>query len=158
MCSFDCLIIRHRKENLRKCSLRGLEMKTNFAWLTYPSQEQHLMNLNGYIVLDLQGAPLTEKERGPLVLLDATWRYAARMWDNLPFLHHLPRRSIPEGWKTAYPRKQTACSDPESGLASIEALFAAFYITGRSTEGLLDSYYWKKEFLEKNCHKFTLSP
>jgi pre-rRNA-processing protein TSR3 len=149
---FDCLIIRHRKENLRKCSLRGLEGKKNFAWVSYPQAlpEPILSNLEGCILLDMDGEILTENDTAPLILLDATWRYAAKMRAGLPQLDLLPRRRLPDVWRTAYPRKQTECSDPERGLASIEAIFAAFYITGRSTEGLLDAYYWKNQFLEKN--------
>ena len=156
---FDCLIIRHRKENLRKCSLKGLELRENLVWATYPqpSQEHLQGNLSGCIVLDVEGDLLTGKDKGPLILLDATWRYAAKMRAGLPQLHQLQHRRIPDGWSTAYPRRQTACPDPERGLASIEALFAAFYITGRLTEGLLDSYFWRKEFLEKNLSKLSLS-
>lgn len=62
----------------------------------------------------------------------------------------LIRRSLPPGLKTSYPRKQTACSDPEAGLASVEALYAAYCLTGRDPTGLLDSYYWKAPFLEAN--------
>ena len=149
---FDCLIIRHRKENLRKCSLRGLEEKKNFAWASYPQVTPNpiFSDLEGCILLDMEGELLTKKDTAPLILLDASWRYALKMRAGLPSLHSLERRRIPDAWKTAYPRKQTECPDPERGLASIEAIFVAFLLTGRSTEGLLDTYYWKDQFLEKN--------
>ena len=51
------------------------------------------------------------------------------------------------------PRKQTECTDPERGLASVEALFIAYHILGYETEGLLDHYYWKKEFLRLNSQR-----
>jgi pre-rRNA-processing protein TSR3 len=58
-------------------------------------------------------------------------------------------RSLPSHYKTAYPRRQLDCPDPERGLASIEALYAAYSILGRSTDGLLDRYHWKEEFLSQ---------
>ena len=55
-----------------------------------------------------------------------------------------------KGLKTAYPREQGDCVDPEPGLASIEALFIAYRLLGYSTEGLLDYYYWKEKFIKIN--------
>jgi pre-rRNA-processing protein TSR3 len=63
----------------------------------------------------------------------------------LPF--PMPARSLPADWKTAYPRRQTECPDPERGLSSVEALFLAHQILGRSTEGLLARYHWRDQFL-----------
>jgi pre-rRNA-processing protein TSR3 len=62
----------------------------------------------------------------------------------------IERRSLPPGLITAYPRKQQDCPDPARGLASVEALFAAYTLMGRDTSGLLDNYYWKEDFLKKN--------
>ena len=70
-----------------------------------------------------------------------------KMEENLPFLATLPKRSLPKCIKTAYPRKQSDCSNPERGLASIEAIYVAHLLLGRNVEGLLGNYYWKKEFL-----------
>jgi pre-rRNA-processing protein TSR3 len=61
----------------------------------------------------------------------------------------VPPRSL-AGWKTAYPRASKLGSDPANGLASIEALYVAFHILGRSTAGLLDQYRWADQFLEFN--------
>jgi pre-rRNA-processing protein TSR3 len=52
--------------------------------------------------------------------------------------------------KTAYPRKSEIYEDPEGGLATIEALYAALQILRRPTTGLLDSYYWRQQFLQLN--------
>lgn len=152
MNSPQCIIIRHRKENLRKCSLRGLEEREDFAFFTYPecTTQGRLPCLEGHLLLDIDGEELTAKDQAPLVLIDATWRYANVMRSCIPQLSGCLRRRLPNGWKTAYPRCQTECSDPERGLASIEAIYAAFFITGRSTETLLDLYHWKSLFLEKN--------
>ena len=42
-------------------------------------------------------------------------------------------------------------TDPENGLASVEALFLAYQMLGRPTEGLLDHYRWAEEFLRLNA-------
>ena len=52
------VIIRHRLENLKKCSLRGLENRTDFIFLTYPYYT--LPDLQSYIVLTLDAPPLTK--------------------------------------------------------------------------------------------------
>lgn len=143
------LILRHRKENLKKCSLRGLEEQKGFDFYTYPLKTP-LPNLHGYFLLTID-APLLTKEDASLglVLIDGTWRYAATMEKNVAGLPAI-RRRLPAHFATAYPRAQTGCLEPKSGLASIEALYLAYHILGRQTEGLLDHYHWKNEFLQKN--------
>jgi pre-rRNA-processing protein TSR3 len=141
------VILRHRKENLKKCSLRGLETRKDFIFLTYPIDP--LPPLEGYCVLSLDAPPLSEADKDlGLLLIDGTWKYAATMAKHIP--SSLPVRSLPKLFRTAYPRYQTACPEPEWGLASIEALYAAFVLTARDPEGLLDHYYWKEEFLKLN--------
>ena len=145
------LILRHRKENLKKCSLRGLETREDFKFFTYP--KDFLPPLDNYILLTLGAPPLSEKDSAfGLFLIDATWRYAGIMLNNIPSLimHKCLQRSLPADLRTAYPRQQNDCPDPEAGLASIEALYAAFIILGRKTDDLLDNYYWKEQFLQKN--------
>ncbi len=146
------LIIRHNRENLKKCSLRGLENNPHFRFFTYPSAIQ-FPDLSSYIVLTMN-APLLSKEDGNLglILLDATWRLAAKMEKNLKLDAHPLRRSLPPLFKTAYPRRQADCPSPNEGLASIEALYVSYLLIGRPIEGLLDNYYWKESFLEKKIH------
>ncbi len=150
-------IIRHRRENLKKCSLRGLEGKKDFVFFLYPDCVQTatlLPDLSRYVVLDLEGEELSTKDSDcGLVLIDATWRLAGKMTKELHFLHHLPKRAIPQGFQTAYPRRQLDCKNPEAGLASIEALYIAHTIVRRDCSLLLDNYYWKNEFLQKNNGK-----
>jgi pre-rRNA-processing protein TSR3 len=141
------IIFRHRKENIKKCSLEPLKGRPDALFFTYPKQK--LPDLTNYFVLSFDG-PLLSKKDGHLglLLVDATWNYAATMSQMLP--PNLPRRSLPTHIQTAYPRKQTGCSEPLRGLASIEALYLAYWLLGRPTEGLLDHYYWKNEFLSIN--------
>lgn len=145
------VVFRHKKENLRKCSLRGLEDRSDFRFIPYPVQNP-LPNLSNYIVLTLGAPPLQpeDAEHG-LLLIDATWRYASQMLSKLsPMLDALPKRSLPSHYRTAYPRRQEDCPNPDEGLASIEALYLAYCILGYSCDGLLNHYYWKEPFLQKN--------
>ena len=150
------IIIRHRRENLKKCSLRGLESRADFQFYTYPKDV--LPDLTGYVMLDLDAPPLTKDDAGRgLFLVDATWRYAEKMVEQLGPFPKVVRRSIPSTIRTAYPRRQEDCPDPERGLASVEALYVAYSLLGRDADGLLDGYYWKKDFLYENRLIFNKS-
>jgi pre-rRNA-processing protein TSR3 len=143
------IVIRHRLENLKKCSLRGLEGRSDFVFITYPYKS--LPDLSGYIILTLDGPPLTEADKySGFLLVDATWRYAAKMMKPLEGQANYIYRSLPAHFRTAYPRRQNDCPDPERGLASIEAIYLSYRLMGRDTAGLLDNYYWKDEFLAIN--------
>lgn len=143
------LVWRHRRENLKKCSLRGLESRKDFQFFSYPNVK--LPDLTGYILLDIDGEPLTKQDSGHgLLILDATWRHAEKMLNVVNQTKGLIRRKIPEHFRTAYPRRQDDCADPERGLASVEAVYLAYYLMGRDTTGLFDKYYWKEDFFEKN--------
>jgi pre-rRNA-processing protein TSR3 len=140
-------IIRHRRENLKKCSLSGLETTEGLLFYTYPVDP--LPDFNGFLLLKVGAAPLTEEDRERnLLLIDGTWRLAKIMEKQLP--KTLEARSLPAHFRTAYPRRQTDCPDPSSGLSSVEALYLAHRILGRSYDKLLDGYYWKGRFLELN--------
>ncbi|MCY3975282.1 MAG: hypothetical protein OXF02_07070 [Simkaniaceae bacterium] len=145
--SLPTIILRHRKENLRKCSLRGLEGRSDLLFFTYPDERPP--PLDEYLYLTSDAPPLTEEDaRRGLFLIDATWNRAKTMAGRVA----LPRvwRSLPRGIVTAYPRRQTGCDNPERGLASVEALYGAYVITGRCVEGLLDHYYPGDTFLARN--------
>lgn len=143
------IVIRHRLENLKKCSLRGLESRLDFLFITYPFSS--LPDLKNYILLTLDAPPLTaaDQEHG-LLILDATWRYAAKMFKPFENQPDVLYRSLPAHFRTAYPRRQHDCPDPERGLASIEAIYLSYLLLQRETTGLLDGYYWKEQFLNKN--------
>ncbi|KAG6559221.1 hypothetical protein RHABOEDO_000591 [Candidatus Rhabdochlamydia oedothoracis] len=143
------IILRHRKENLKKCSLRGIETREDCKFFTYPVQS--LPDLSSYVLLTLDAPYLSLKDANyGLFLIDATWRYAQTIFKNLPQPHRFISRSLPSHFQTAYPRKQDDCLDPQRGLASIEALFLAYYILRRDPKGILDFYHWKNLFIEKN--------
>lgn len=140
------IILRHRRENLKKCSLKGLEMREDLLFFTYPNAT--LPDLSHYALLSFEGPLLSEEDRNKgLFLLDGTWRYAERMYRNTPQLESLPRRSLPPAIQTAYPRRQEDCEAPDRGLASVEALYIAYLLRGDDPKGLLDHYHWKEDFL-----------
>lgn len=141
------IIIRHLRENLKKCSLSGLEKRPDMLFLSYPRTQ--LPALSSYIILKIGAPPLTiqDKDFG-IILLDATWRLAQTMEKEIKL--PLETRSLPTHFRTAYPRRQTDCPDPHSGLSSLEALFLTYHILNRPTDGLLDHYYWKDAFLTLN--------
>lgn len=138
------MIVRHRKENLKKCSLRGLEGREDCEFIKYPFES--LPPLENYVMLVMEGAPPLSKEDANkgLLLLDSTWRYLPKM---IAAVGTVEKRVLPGQYKTAYPRTQDDCIDPDRGLSSLEALFISYKILGRSTEGLLDHYHWKDQFL-----------
>ncbi len=145
------VVLRHRKENLKKCSLRGLESRDDFIFYTYPKDT--VPQLNDYIYLVMDGAPevsSADAHRG-LFILDGTWRYAEVMARQIQQqTTHCVRRTLPKHFRTAYPRKQEDCANPEQGLASVEAAYIAYHMMGRATDGLLDKYHWREAFLSAN--------
>lgn len=154
------IVIRHRKERLSKCSLRGLENKKELNFFTYPLRacDEEALAHSGGIVLSLDAPILCEmedaknallREERPLILLDGTWRLAQRM-SRMNCLKGLLCASLDSRWQTAYPRRQEDCPDRMRGLASVEALFAAFATLGVKPMDYLDNYYWKEDFLTIN--------
>jgi pre-rRNA-processing protein TSR3 len=136
--------IRHRKENRKKCSLTPLEGDLRCTFLSYPFKGP-LPDLSSVVLLSVDAPELSPADSGAdILLVDATWRYAEKILKLLPM--GLKTRSLPRSWQTAYPRYQ----EVSEGLASIEALYAAFHILGYNKDNLLDAYYWKEAFLEKN--------
>jgi len=139
------VIVRHSHENPRKCSVLPLRGRPDLVFLNYPVEERP--PLEGYVRLAAEGPELSPADADcGLLLLDGSWRWAAKMTHD--FLD-VPPRSL-TGWITAYPRVSKLGTDPGNGLASVEALFAAYHVLGRPTEGLFDHYHWAAEFLRAN--------
>ena len=139
------VIVRHTKENPRKCSILPLRGRPDLVFLNYPVRVRP--PLEGYIRLAADGPELTaaDADRG-LLLLDGSWRWAGSMMRDFA---DVPPRSL-HGYRTAYPRVSKLGTDPDHGLASVEALFVAYHILGRPINGLLDHYHWRAEFLRSN--------
>ncbi len=142
------IILRHRRENLKKCSLAGLENREDLLFFVYPTSQ--LPSLGNYLLLSLEASttmplkPLSSIDaHHGIFLVDGTWRNTKKMMKKLPPLDF---RSLPSSIKTAYPRRQPDCPDPSRGLASVEALYVAYLLLGRETRGILENYYWKEAF------------
>jgi pre-rRNA-processing protein TSR3 len=139
------VIVRHPHESARKCSVLPLRGRPDLVFLTYPVTVQP--PLKGYVRLAAEGPELSAADAGSgLLLLDGSWRWAEAM--TRAFLD-VPPRSL-HGYMTAYPRVSKQGTDPDNGLASVEALFLAYHLLGRPTAGLLDHYRWAAEFLRCN--------
>jgi pre-rRNA-processing protein TSR3 len=140
------IIVVHPKERRSKCSVQPLRGRDGFVFWKHPRRGAE--SLEGYVRLGLGGPPLTpaDADRG-LLILDGTWRYAAAMERDYA---ELPLRSLGP-WQTAYPRASKLFEDPSAGLATIEALVAAYAQMGRPIDGLLDHYQWREEFLRGNA-------
>ena len=139
------VIVRHPNENPRKCSVLPLRGRADVVFLNYPVGQRP--DLSGYVRLAAEGPPLTAGDAGAgILLLDGSWRWAGAMTRD--FADVAPRSL--SGWKTAYPRVSKLGTDPDNGLASIEALFVAYHLLGRPTAGLLEHYRWAAEFLAVN--------
>jgi pre-rRNA-processing protein TSR3 len=139
------VIVRSARENPRKCSILPLKGREEMIFLAYPLTAP--IALENYVRLAVEGEPLSPRDADKgLLLLDASWRRAGLMERDF---RDVPPRSL-QGYRTAYPRRSKRNTDPDEGLASVEALFLAYHILGRPTHGLLDHYRWAEEFLRSN--------
>ena len=139
------VIVRHSHENPRKCSILPLRDRPDIQFCSYPVKDPP--DLKGYVRLAAEGPELSSADAGcGLLLLDGSWRWAETMTRHF---RDIPPRSL-HGYQTAYPRVSKQGTDPNNGLASVEALYAAYHILGRPTTGLLEHYRWAAEFLQRN--------
>jgi pre-rRNA-processing protein TSR3 len=147
------IVVRHSRENPRKCSILPLRGRPDLLFIPHPVKEP--LSLEGYVRLSADGPALSADDANSgLLLLDGSWRWAEVM--NRGFLE-VPPRSL-RGYATAYPRVSKQGTDPGNGLASVEALYVAYHVLGRPTVGLLDHYRWAEEFLRINSMLQNNSP
>jgi pre-rRNA-processing protein TSR3 len=147
------LIVIRRGEDPAQCTVRPLRGTPGLDFLPYPLR--HKPDLARHLLLVPGAPPLTPADAGrPLLLLDASWRHAAKM---RPAVEPVESRSIPPGWQTAYPRRSKIHADPDTGLATVEALYAALCILGFRDDSLLRFYPWRENFLRINCRQMTLT-
>ncbi len=142
----DILILRDPRESVKKCSLTPLRGKPGVTFVGYHPDRR--LDAGGRVLLHPEGEELGPADAGRgLFLIDCAWRRLPsllRTVDGEPVQRSLPRL------ETAYPRKSNFFDDPEVGLASIEALYAAVSIMFGPHAELLESYRWASEFLDKN--------
>ena len=143
------IIVVHPKERRSKCSVEPLRGRAGFVFWKWPRRGPE--PLEGYVRLGLGGPVLSREDanRG-LLVLDGTWKLTAKME---PDFAELPVRSLPSHWQTAYPRVSKLTEDPAAGLATIEAIYAAYVALGRDPAGLLDQYHWRDDFLRQTANR-----
>ena len=134
------------REPKKKCSvapLRGME-GVRFASLRGEAR----VDVGRRIWLHPDGEELGPADRGiDLLLIDCTWRRVSTLSRRIDG-ELLPRR-LPH-LVTAYPRRSKLVPDPEHGLASVEALYAAIALLDAPRPALLEHYRWAADFLAAN--------
>ena len=95
------LIIVRRGEDRGQCTIQPLRGTPGLDFLRYPLRRKP--DLSRHLLLAPDATPLTSADADrPLLLLDANWRHAAKM---RKAVEPVEARSIPVGWRTAYPRR-----------------------------------------------------
>lgn len=144
-------ILLDKKENPRKCTIHPLKGRADFLIRPF-SGNKPIAAFGADCLLHVDGENLAEIPKGSLqslALIDCTWKKVfptmQRVAKPLPKLVR-----IPDGFVTAYPRRNKEGNDPGEGLATIEALFIAAAFLGFWDETLLEKYYFKDAFLKEN--------
>lgn len=144
-------ILIDRKENPKKCTIHPLKSRGDF-YLRYFSKNAKIPAFQSDCLLHVDGVDLSTIKDRPwktLGLIDCTWRKVRPTLTRVekPFP---PLVKIPEGFQTAYPRRNKKGEDPSTGLATIEALFIAAAFLGHWDETLLEKYHFGQDFLRIN--------
>jgi pre-rRNA-processing protein TSR3 len=144
--TLDVLILRDPRESTKKCSLTPLRGTAGVRFVGYEPDKR--VEAGKRVLLHPDGEEITSADRGkPLLLIDCAWRRVPQLLATID--GELEHRRLPP-LVTAYPRKSKLFEDPEQGLASIEALYAALALLGQAHPELLEDYRWKDEFLRLN--------
>lgn len=139
------VIIVHPKERLAKCTVAWLKGDPRFQFFRGPRRPN---DLGGYVRLAMEGPELSVADaQSGLLVLDGTWKLVDRL---APNVQEVPTRRLPPV-QTAYPRTSKVSTDPDGGLATIEAVYTALRILRRDITGLLAHYHWGEEFLQLNA-------
>jgi pre-rRNA-processing protein TSR3 len=142
----EVLILRDPRESPRKCSLTPLRGAPGLTFASFHPERR--LAAGRRILLHPGGELLSAADRGaPLLLVDCAWRRVPQLLASVD--GELLARRLPP-LSSAYPRASKLFADPEQGLASVEALYAALRILGEPRPELLSGYRWAREFLERN--------
>ena len=140
------LIAHDPREPRNKCSVTPLRGMEGVSFVPLPPGAR--LDAGRRIWLDMDGDELSDDDHGlDLLLIDSTWRRVGTLARRIE--GDLVRRRLPP-LVTAFPRRSKLVPDPEHGLASVEALYAATVILGSPRPELLAAYRWAGEFLAAN--------
>lgn len=142
----EVLILRDPRESAAKCSLTPLRGLERIRFLRWEHSARYAVGRR--LLLHPDGPPLARADAGTdLLLIDCAWRRLPRLLASVD--GELLSRSLPP-LSTAYPRRSKLFADPERGLASVEALYAALCLLGEPRPELLAAYRWRADFLAAN--------
>jgi pre-rRNA-processing protein TSR3 len=145
-------ILMDRKENPRKCTILPQKERSDFK-IRYFGGPKPIDPFEADCLLHIDGEDLASLPRGScksVAMIDCNWKKVEGALQKV--VRPLPRLvRIPEGFLTAYPRRNAQGKDPPAGLATIEALFIAAAFLGTWDETLLDKYHFQTQFLEMNA-------
>jgi len=142
----DILIVRDRREPAGKCTIARLRGMEGVRFVT--PREGTRIDAGRRIWLHPDGEALTPADRGfGLLLIDCGWRKLAALSKGID--GDLRLRRLPK-LVSAYPRRSKVSVDPEAGLASVEALYAAVALLEGPRPELLAQYRWAADFLAAN--------
>ena len=142
----DILIVHDLREPAKKCSLTPLRGMAGVRFVPVRGDER--VDAGRRIWLHPDGDELGPEDRGiGLLLIDCTWRRVSKL--SMRIDGDLRPRRLPR-LVTAYPRRSKLGSDPEHGLASVEALYAALALLDAPRPELLAQYRWANDFLAAN--------
>lgn len=134
------------REPSRKCSLTPLRGLAGVRFVPVRGNER--VDAGRRIWLHPDGDELGPADRGiGLLLVDCTWHRVPKLSRRID--GDLVRRRLPH-FVTAYPRRSKLGRDPEHGLASVEALYAALALLDAPHPELLAQYRWADDFLAAN--------
>jgi len=134
------------REPRNKCSITPLRGLPGVRFV--PLRGERRVDAGRRIWLHPDGADLGPADRGlGLLLIDCTWRRVPSLSRRIDGVL-LPRR-LPN-LVSVYPRRSKLTPDPEHGLASVEALYAATALLDVAQPGFLAHYHWAAQFLAAN--------
>lgn len=150
-------VVLDEGETPNKCTIAPLAPRPDFRLIRVEGRKP-LGALSSPILLHHEGECITRLRSEPkqvsgIASVDCIWRrldfLLARIDAPLPRLVR-----IPDGFETAYPRRSENDTDPEGGLATIEAIFVASAFLGNWDPTLLSKYYFGRRFIEMNRVRF----
>jgi len=149
----EILLIRLRKESLKKCSLTPLRARHDLPIQWFHCNLGDPIEVGCATLLHPDGELLSPADaHRPLLLVDSSWRDLPLMLSTVS--GDFVKRCLPHDLQTAYPRKSKLFEDPVTGLASIEALHAALTLLGKRDDSLLEGYYWASAWLQANVQLY----
>ncbi len=144
--ALDILIVHDPREPAKKCSLTPLRGMEGVRFV--PVRAGQRVDAGRRLWLHPDGDELGQADRGiGLLVVDCTWRRLSMLSTCID--GELLRRRLPK-LVTAYPRRSKLTPDPENGLASVEALYAATALLDGPRPELLAGYHWAAKFLAAN--------